>query len=97
VKPRYPFKLGSKEAEFYLIMQVGGTLGVLNPENWILDNYIVGGFNFGVAPGFQVFVGSGVALIFEIGYAYTWLKVGDLNAVVTFGQPTFRIGFARAF
>jgi hypothetical protein len=36
-----------------------------------------GGFNFGVGPGFQVFVARSVALVFEVGYAYSWFKSSD--------------------
>ena len=102
VKPRYPFKAGSKEAEVYLFMQIGGSMIVLNSNNYTgtsLDNYLGGGFNFAIAPGFQIFVSSNVAVLFEIGYSYSWFGIPDdfYPWTLTLGQATIRTGIVRAF
>ncbi len=64
VKPRYPFRIGKKEAEAYLVVHFGGSLrqavrsvefvvsgGAI--ETISADSGIVGGFNWGVSPGFR--------------------------------------------
>jgi hypothetical protein len=57
-----------------------------------------GGFNFGVGPGFQVFVARSVALVFEVGYSYSWFKLSDdFVKSSRVGQATPRFGFAFAF
>lgn len=93
VKPRYVFMAGSKEAELYVLLSFGGSLTKLD-----FDDEVYGGFNFGLSPGFQVFVASGFALVFEVGYAFSWFKVGGLaDERFTLGQAAIRVGFAAAF
>lgn len=59
---------------------------------------VYGGFNFGVTPGFQVFVARSTALIFEVGYAYSWFQiVGSVFSKWSLGQATLRLGIAVAF
>jgi hypothetical protein len=101
VKPRYPFRAGSREAEFYLFVYVGGSLLMHDYFTDLSLNPITtarGGFNFGVGPGFQVFVARSVALVFEVGYAYSWFKLSDdFVKSSRVGQATPRFGFAFAF
>ena len=93
VKPRYVLMAGSKEAELYVLLSFGGSLTRLD-----FDDEVYGGFNFGLSPGFQVFVASGFALVFEVGYALSWFKVGGLaDERFTLGQAAIRVGFAAAF
>jgi hypothetical protein len=101
VKPRYPFKAGKREAEAYLFMQFGGSMILLNSTNWGSDfNSIGGGFNFAVGPGFQIFVSDNLAVLFEVGYSYSWFSITtvfDEAGILTLGQATLRVGIARAF
>jgi len=101
VKPRYPFRAGSKEAEVYLLLSFGGSLTVVefvDPSGFESTKEVYGGFNTGFAPGFQIFVSSSLALIFEVGYAFSWFKIGGSgNEILTLGQATIRLGFAVAF
>jgi len=93
VKPRYVFMAGSKEAELYVLVSFGGSLTRLD-----FDEEVYGGFNFGLSPGFQVFVAPDFALVFEVGYALSWFKVGGLaDEKFTLGQAAIRVGFAAAF
>lgn len=101
VKPRYPFMAVSKLAEAYVIVQVGGSLRVaeiFEGPPFTASKYVEGGFNWGIAPGFQVFVTRHLGLIFEVGYARTWFKSGASLATSTkLGQATLRFGFSFAF
>lgn len=101
VKPRYPFKAGSKEAEAYIVIHVGGSLRVLEIFDGVFADPktgVFGGFNWGVAPGFQIFVTRRMGLVFEVGYAKTWIKVGtSVLENTTVGQATVRFGFVLAF
>mgnify|MGYP001818641816 CR=1 FL=1 len=101
VKPRYPFKLGNKEAEAYVVIHVGGSLRVLELFDGVFlgsKTGVFGGFNWGVAPGFQVFVTRRIGLVVEVGYAKTWTKIGtSALESTTVGQATVRFGFAFAF
>lgn len=101
VKPRYPFRAGSKEAEVYVLVNFGGSLIVvdlLDEFNFNSASVVRGGFNVGVAPGFQVFVARHAALVFEVGYAYSWFKIDNaLVKTTSIGQATLRFGFSFAF
>lgn len=101
VKPRFPFRAGNKEAEVYLLAYVGGSLLVAEARSdtfSVLTTKVFGGFNFGVAPGFQIFVARSAALVFEVGYAYSWFKLSeDFIKSSRIGQATLRFGFAFAF
>lgn len=110
VKPRYPFKAGKKEAEAYLFMHFGGSMIVLDSQ-WdqlagaggVGLNSIGGGFNFTVAPGFQIFVSDSAIVIFEIGYSWSRFYIGASDGFtstsinLTAGAATMRVGIARAF
>jgi hypothetical protein len=94
VKPRYVFMAGSKEAEVYVLVSFGGSL---TREDFV-DEEVHGGFNFGLSPGFQVFVAPDFALVFEVGYALSWFKVGGpSDEKFMLGQAAIRVGFAAAF
>lgn len=103
VKPRYPVVVGKKhrELEAYLNLQIGGTVAVFNSDNVYPWSTFGGGFNFNVAPGFQAFVASRTVLIFEVGYAYTWIRAGgeftDRTYTLTVSQALLRVGVAGAF
>ena len=101
VKPRIPFRVGNQEAEVYLLFNIGGSLTsveFVDPTGFNLVDEVYGGFNFGLAPGFQFFVADGFAIVFDVGYAFTWFKIGgDSNLRWTLGQATVRVGFAAAF
>jgi len=107
-KPRYTFRLGKREGEAYVAVQFGGSLlvnkvvflsgsvsGDLETRSEIRDPS--GGFNVGVAPGFQVFVAEHVAWVFEVGYAYSWFRTDVIVSRFTLGQATIRTGLAFAF
>lgn len=96
VKPRYPVVVGKKhrELEAYLNLLIGGSLGVFDSANGWPETF-GGGFNFNIGPGFQAFVASRTALILELGYAYTWIKLGDTTVIL--GQGLLRVGIAGAF
>jgi hypothetical protein len=101
VKPRYPFKIGSKEAEAYIVIHVGGSLRVLSVSDGVFlgsKTGVFGGFNWGVAPGIQIFITRHVGLVVEVGYAKTWIKIGtSILENTTVGQATVRFGLAFAF
>ena len=91
VKPRYPFLAGSKEAEVYFLVSIGGSLTHFDDE-------VYGGFNVALSPGFQIFVASNLALVFEVGYGFGFFQVGGAgNERLLLGQTTIRAGFAAAF
>jgi hypothetical protein len=94
LKPRFPFALGRREGEVYLITHIGGT-------RVILDNpYILGGgrgFNAGGALGFQALVAPRFGLVAEGGYAYTWARVANRTVTMTLGQGTIYFGLVVAF
>lgn len=101
VKPRYPFNAGSKEAEAYVVIHVGGSLRLMEIYDGVfLDpkTGVYGGFNWGIAPGFQIFVTRHMGLVFEVGYAKSWFKIGSSFLQSTrVGQATLRFGFTFAF
>ncbi|MBT8453583.1 MAG: hypothetical protein KJO40_16585 [Deltaproteobacteria bacterium] len=101
VKPRYPFRAGSKEAEAYVVVNFGGSLVVvdlLDEFNFNSASVVRGGFNVGVAPGFQIFVARHAALVFEAGYMFSWFKIDNaLVKITSIGQATLRFGFSFAF
>ncbi len=101
VKPRYPFKVRNKEAEAYIVVHVGGSLRVLSISDGVFvesKTGVFGGFSWGVAPGFQIFVTRRMGLVLEVGYAKTWIKIGTVVLEnTTVGQATVRFGFAFAF
>ncbi|MFW2390157.1 MAG: hypothetical protein ACN4G0_17605 [Polyangiales bacterium] len=101
IKPRYPFRAGKKEAEAYLLVNLGASLVLLDYFDGIQTNAITGvypGFNFGVTPGFQIFVAEHLGLVVEFGYAYSWFKIGRTYISRTrIGQGTLRFGFTVPF
>ena len=108
VKPRYSFRIGKKEAEAYLLLHIGGSLRQAAPSYDVGSGGIVGtvdanpgiygGFNWGVSPGFQVFVAQHVGVLIEFGYAYSWFKLNHSFAKkIALGQGTLRFGFTFAF
>lgn len=101
VKPRYPFRLGNEEAEAYVVIHVGGSLRVLSVSDAVFlgpKTGVFGGFNWGVAAGFQVFATQHLGLVVEVGYAKTRIKIGT-SALdnTTVGQATLRFGVTFAF
>ena len=100
-KPRYPFRAGSKAAEAYVVVNFGGSLIVvdlLDEFNFNSASVVRGGFNVGIAPGLQVFVARHAAIVFEVGYAYSWFKIENaLVKTTSVGQATLRFGFSFAF
>jgi len=96
VKPRYPFVVGKKdlELEAYLCFLIGPSIGVFKEANGWPETF-GGGFNFNIGPGFQAFVASKTALVLELGYAYTWIKVGETTTILS--QGLLRFGVAIAF
>lgn len=101
VKPRYPFKAGKNEAEAYVIINIGGSLRVLEISDGTFlmpKSGVFGGFNWGVAPGFQIFLAEHIGLVFEVGYARSWFKIGSsLLKNIKVGQATLRFGFTVPF
>ncbi|MGB5809840.1 MAG: hypothetical protein WBG86_04870 [Polyangiales bacterium] len=108
VKQRYVFRAGRKEAEVYLAVQFGGSLLVNRVYTFSQGGGMEssatlrnpsGGFNVGIAPGFQVFVTHHVAVVLEVGYGYSWFRIkgGPLLDKLTLGQATIRTGFSLAF
>jgi len=101
VKPRLVFRAGKQEAEFYGLIQVGGSLIRIPVFPYIggaPEIQTSGGFNVGIMPGFQVFMGRAAAFVVEVGYAFSWFK-GRGESLQRFwvGQPTVRTGFVFAF
>lgn len=101
VKPRYPFKAGKHEAEAYVIINIGGSLRLMEIFDGVLANPktgVFGGFNWGVAPGFQIFLAEHMGLIFEVGYTRSWFKIGSsFLKNIKVGQATLRFGFTIPF
>lgn len=101
VKPRYPFRTGKREAEAYVIVSIGGSLVVaelFDGVTTMLKRGVFGGFNWGIAPGFQVLVTEHLGVVLEVGYARSWFKLGTAFLENTkIGQATLRIGFVFAF
>lgn len=105
VKPRLVFRIGQREAEVYLLVPFGASilaLRSLRNDGFSVQGksrLIHGGFNVGASPGFQVFLGDVVALVVEVGYAYSWFRIKEQDALrrLTLGQLTFRTGLAFAF
>ena len=107
VKPRYAFPIRQRESEVYLAVQIGGSL-LVNKVTTVMGfggdelrstmRNPSGGFNVSVAPGFQVFVAENVAVVTEVGYAYSWFRIkGPLLRRLSIGQATIRVGLAFAF
>ena len=101
VKPRYPFKAGKNEAEAYVIINIGGSLRLMEISDGtflMLKTGVFGGFNWGVAPGFQIFLAEHVGLVFEVGYARSWFKIGSsILKSLKVGQATLRFGVTIPF
>jgi len=101
VKPRYPFKAGKNEAEAYIIINIGGSLLVMEISDGTFlmpKSGVFGGFNWGVAPGFQIFLAEHIGLVFEVGYARSWFKIGSsILKNIKVGQATLRFGFTVPF
>ncbi len=50
--------------------------------------------NWGMAPGFQIFLAERFGLVFEVGYARSWFKIGSsVLKNIKVGQATLRFGF----
>lgn len=101
VKPRVPFRAGKREAEAYLLVNLGGSFTLIqyfDDASSVPNDGLGLGFNVGVTPGFQVFVAQHIGLVFEFGYAYTWFNIGGSYLQKTsIGQATLRFGFTFAF
>lgn len=103
IKPRVPFRVGKREGEIYLTVHFGpSVLALRNISPFGATRLGHPGFNVAASPGIQLFFSKSVALVFEIGYAYSWFRISDQGENVslrklTLGQLTLRPGFAFAF
>lgn len=103
IKPRVPFRVGKREGEVYLAVHFGPSVLALRNISAVGATRLGhAGFNVGASPGIQLFFSKSVALVFEIGYAYSWFRISDQGEdaslrKLTLGQLTLRPGFAFAF